>query len=266
MLNRMLQRCVALTLTLAASSATAAGENSREQDGLPVHAARLFSRISIGATVGLPLTQAFVLENRDQSAVNPYFGKCRECAAQRTVPYVVGPAMTVRLTPVFSVGVEALYSHAAYNHTSSTFSASGTSILQDTKNVVSRWELPLIVTRNFGRNRFVRPMLGLGLNTQYSRSETKQALVGSHSLFGGTFVGSSNLPLRTDTNVVWGPLATAGLRFGRGRRALMIGIRYIRWLKPAIERGPFESPVDESSLATVRSNNNQAQLLVSFLF
>lgn len=223
------------------------------------------SRITVGVKGGLPLTQAFDVQPSG-GFINPYFNKCGECATQRTVPYLIGPAIEVRIAGPYSVSAEALYSRADYNHTSSLFSVSGTSFLQDTKNTVDRWEFPVLLKFGAGGWRAIHPFLGLGATVQRAKSSTVQSLAGSHNLFGGTVIVRSNVitpPVRT---VVVGPTVAVGARIGKRRLGPTVEFRYTRWFDAAIEVGPLNSAASVNGQVTVRSIQNQAQLLVGLMF
>jgi hypothetical protein len=226
----------------------------------------VLSRISVGAKGGLPLTQAFEVQGSGDFINNPYFDKCGECSAERTVSYVIGPAIEIRIAGPYSVSAEALYSRADYNHTSSSFSASGSSFLQDAKNTVNRWEFPLIMKFKISRWRLLRPFVGLGASAQYNRASTVQWLVGSHSLFGGTSVQVSNVTAPPVHSVVAGPTVAVGTRIGGRRLSPMVEFRYTRWFDAAIAVSSFNSAPPVNGPVTVRSIQNQAQLLVGLMF
>jgi hypothetical protein len=210
--------------------------------------------------------QAFEVQPLGAFANNPYFNKCAECASERTVPYVIGPAVEISIAGPYSVSAEALYSRADFNHTSSTFSASGSSFLDDRKKTVDRWEFPLMLKFGIGRWRAIHPFVGMGASAQYNREKTVHWLLGSHGLFSGTVILNSNVAAPPVSTVVFGPTVAAGARIGRRRLGPTIEFRYTRWFDAALAEASFSSVPSVDSSATVRSSQNQAQLLVGVMF
>ena len=210
--------------------------------------------------------QAFEVRPAGAFDNNPYFDKCPECASERTVPYVVGPAIEISIAGPYSVSAEALYSRADFNHTSTTFSASGASVLDDRKKIVDRWEFPLMLKFNIGGWRAIHPFVGVGASAQYNREKTVQWLVGSHSLFSGTLVSKSNIAAPQVSAVVFGPTVAAGARIGRRPFGPTLEFRYTRWFDAAIAEASFSGVPSVDSSATVRSTQNQAQILLGFMF
>lgn len=244
-----------------AGSATKTGKVSPSIPGRSI-----FSRISIGVRAGIPLTQAFEAKPAGDFAQNPFFNKCAECGTQRTVPYIVGPTIEARIAGPFRASIDALYSRADFNQTSSTFSASGTSSLQDTKTAIDRWDFPVLLKSDIGRSKFFQPFVGIGTTVQYNRASVAQMLVGSHNLFGGTSVLRSNVLGPAAEEVVAGPTASVGGRLGQGRRSISLEFRYTRWFESAIARASFGSTPLVNGPVTIRSTQNQAQILIGIVF
>ena len=244
----------------AANSDPDSGHQSRTGFG------KAWSRLTVGLKAGLPLMQAFEVRPAGEFANNPYFDKCPECATERTVPYVVGPAIEISIGGSYSVSAEALYSRADFNHTSTTFSASGSSHLDDRKKTVDRWEFPLMLKYGIRGWRAIHPFVGVGASAQYNREKTVQWLLGSHSLFSGTLIVNSNVAAPRVNAVVYGPTVAAGARIGRRRLGPIVEFRYTRWFDAALAEGSFSSVPSVDSSATVRSTQNQAQILVGLMF
>jgi Outer membrane protein beta-barrel domain len=240
-----------------------AGRNASSSSGSALGSA--LSRITVGIKAGFPLIQAFEVQS-NAFANNPNFGKCGECATQRTLPYEIGPAIEVRIVNAVSVTAEGLYSRADYNHTSSTFSASGSSFLEDTKDTVDRLEVPLMAKFGLARWRRLHPFVALGAAVQYNRDSRVQRLTGSHSLFGGTSLFQSivHTPIARSAGV--GPTFSAGTRIGTRRLSSTIEFRYTRWVDSAIAVGPFDSIPPVNGSATVREDQNKAQVLLGLMF
>jgi hypothetical protein len=74
-----------------------------------------------------------------------------------------------------------------------------------------------------------------------AREKTVQWLSGSHSLFGGTLVVSSNIAAPSVSAVVFGPTVAAGARIGRRRLGPTVEFRYTRWFDAALAEASFSS-------------------------
>ena len=245
----------------AADSGPASGHLNRTGFG------KVWSRFTAGVKAGVPLMQAFEVPPPGLFGNDPYFDKCvADCASERTVPYVVGPAVEISIAGPYSVTAEALYSRADFNHTSSTFSASGSSHLDDRKKTVDRWEFPLMLKLSIAGWHAIHPFVAMGGSAQYNREKTVQWLSGSHDLFRGTLIVNSNGPAPQVTAVVFGPTVAAGARIGRRRLGPTVEFRYTRWFDGALMEASFNSTPSVDSRATVRSSQNQAQLLVGLMF
>jgi len=245
----------------AADSGPASGHLNRTGFG------KVWSRFTAGVKAGVPLMQAFEVPPPGLFGNDPYFDKCvADCASERTVPYVVGPAVEISIAGPYSVTAEALYSRADFNHTSSTFSASGSSHLDDRKKTVDRWEFPLMLKLSIAGWHAIHPFVAVGGSAQYNREKTVQWLSGSHDLFRGTLIVNSNGPAPQVTAVVFGPTVAAGARIGRRRLGPTVEFRYTRWFDAALMEASFNSTPLVDSRATVRSSQNQAQLLVGLMF
>lgn len=245
---------------------SAAGSDSDSRHPSRAGFGKIWSRFTAGVKAGAPLMQAFEVQPAGSFDNNPYFDKCSECASERTVPYIIGPAVEISIAGPYSVSAEALYSRADFNHTSATFSASGSSNLQDRKNTVDRWEFPLMLKFGIGGWRAIHPFVGVGASAQYNREKTVHWLSGSHSLFSGTLVVNSNVAAPTVNAMVFGPTVAVGARIGKRRLGPIVEFRYTRWFDAALAEASFSSVPSVDSSATVRSSQNQAQILLGLMF
>ena len=108
-------------------------------------------RVTLGIKGGLLLTEA--LSARPTGATDTKFGTCFECGTTRTIPYVLGPALEVRLIGGLSLTAEAFYSRADYNHTVIESLLSFGSSDTHEKHSVDRWEAPLLLKYSFKMRR-----------------------------------------------------------------------------------------------------------------
>lgn len=217
-------------------------------------------RFAFGMKVGLPLTAA--LDARPKGEPGGVFNKCENCGTQRTLPYVLGPAVDIALLGPSSLSAEVLYSRADFNQTRSNRSVSSTNTYFDAKTKVDRVELPLLVKFAIAGRASVHPFIAAGASVQYNRSAVVSAFWGFKGTFGDTgFVVVTSRPVRHA--FVAGPTAAAGVAFGSKRLRPSLEFRYTRWLDSAVETDP--NPLFPY-LSVVRSNQNQAQFLLGLMF
>jgi hypothetical protein len=237
-------------------------DGSRSGDAPPKITA---PRFLVGLKGGFPLTNAFGLRPPVAPIVD-VFNRCGECATQRTLPYVIAPAVEIRLVRLYSVSAEAVYTRADYNHTSSSFSTSSTSLLLDTKDTVDRWEFPFLLKMEVGARRRFHPFVGVGATVQYARDSRARTIVATKG-FGGSVVYMPPGPVMpTVASTVAGPTAAVGTAFGAGRLRPSIEFRYTRWFEQAIAVSIFGSAPSRFGPATVYSAQNQSQILVGVMF
>ena len=215
------------------------------------------NRLSVAILGGVPLTDAFAIANSPSGVF--LFGKCGKCESERTVPYVSGAQLEIRIKGPYSLSAGGLYSRADYNFTTSHFSASATSAVSDSKHAVNRWEFPLLLKFAAAARGPAQPFIGLGASVLHSRDATARAFSASSNISGVFF---SNARDAADHSVVAGPTVALGATFGRSRIRPSLELRYTRWFDLAVARpepSPTEGPV-------VASRQNQAQVLVGIQF
>lgn len=209
--------------------------------------------VEIGVAGGVPLTPAF-----SAHTVNPNgaFGKCGECASQRTLPYVVGAKIQVHLWRPLYLDGEALFSLADYNHTSSGRIPNYIfNFLNDEKHAVNRWEVPILLKAQLNSWHSVHPFVAGGVSLQHSRDfPIIPSMPGILNIVYGV------------PNSAIGPTFAAGASFGSRRVRPLIELRYTRWTgQPIVVPQPaatFSSPV----VITLHSKQDEAQLLAGLMF
>ena len=143
--------------------------------------------------------------------------------------YIVGPSIEFRLPAHFAVEIAALYNHTS---TTSAFTISpgpsaGTSNNYLTTTKGNSWQLPILGKYYFGSEQSKwRPYVGTGYafgSTWYHQKGTTTMLSGT-TVTGTTPIDSS---YRSNTSV--GALVAAGLRYKKGRFAILPEVRYTYW-------------------------------------
>lgn len=220
-------------------------------------------RLAFGLKAGGPLTAA--LDAGPPGMPGGVFGRCERCGTQRTVPYLIGPAITFRLWRTVSLSADLLYSRADYNATFTSFSVSSTSLLFETKNKVDRLELPLLFKFSMAGRGPIHPFVAAGASVQYNRIARLSGLSGFRSAFSGTGLRPAP-PRSAQHSFVAGPTGAAGIEIGSKRLRPILEFRYTRWMEPAVLADAFGAAVTIPPLATVRSNQNQAQFLLGLMF
>jgi hypothetical protein len=229
-------------------------------------------RVSLGLKGGLLLTDAL----STRANTNPYvgvIGNCLECGTARTLPYVVGPALEVRIIGRLSATAEAFYSHADYNHTSAESVEDAETGVAEEKHTVGRWEAPLLLKYSFQMGHLT-PFISAGASLQYDRDSRVRALSVMDVLVGFPppplqFI-LNNTQGPTIGTLVAGPTAGAGASFSLGRVRPSIEVRYTYWTDRAIAvlpPGGFEgNPPPPGTPPTIFSTHNQVQLLLGIMF
>lgn len=232
---------------------------------------------SFGVRAGLPLTSAFTAQHSD---TRPF---CNECGTERTLPYIIGPSIAIRVAGPFSVSFDALYNRADYNHTSFLDCCFRGRNFVDLKHTVDRWDFPVLLNSTLGRWGIFRPFAGAGVSVQYLRDFEADHWNGSayHDVFANqvlyTQTRSPVSPTPT-TSTALGPTLALGTNFGSRRFIPSVELRYTRWSSPALLiYKPTDAtgnlpvvgfplfPVPRSSV-TIQSRQDQFQLLVGFRF
>jgi outer membrane protein with beta-barrel domain len=227
---------------------------------------------------GVPLTDAmnaYQINPGPIIAGLPPFDRCAECATQRSLPYVAGPAVEVRLKGPLSLHVDALYSRVDYNYTSGLFFATGgpaffgqkSGGFTSTKHTIDRWEIPVLLKYTLNTSHGLRPFLEGGISIQRSWERQVEGLTGN--IFSSNFAPTTiSLKPSEDSVVhrsaVQGATFGVGASFGSHRMRPSVEVRYTRWFDKAFTVG---SP-NLGLLAphTAASALDQVQLLFGILF
>jgi hypothetical protein len=187
--------------------------------------------VEVGVEGGIPLTHVF-------NAFNAVSGFYDESATQRTLPYVVGPKIQIHLWRPLYLDAEGLYSRADYIQTTTRPSV----FFGQYKEIVDRWELPILLKAQLNSWRIVHPFVSAGVSLQHS---------------------SFNLPLpNLDIKLggiqqsAIGPTFAVGASFGSRWVRPSLEFRYTRWTNQPIVL----------SEASVRSKQDEAQILAGLTF
>jgi hypothetical protein len=211
--------------------------------------------VEIGVVGGVPLTHAFSAHTVNPNGV---FGKCGECASQRTLPYVVGARVQVHLWRPLYLDGEALFSRADYNHTSSgIISTPGFSsiFLNDQKHAVDRWEVPILLKAQLNSWHSVHPFVAGGVSLQHSQD----------FLIIPTMPGVLNIVYGVPNSAI-GPTFAAGASFGSRWVRPMIELRYTRWTGQPIVVAQPGAPLSSPVVITLHSKQDEVQLLAGLMF
>jgi hypothetical protein len=145
--------------------------------------------LRVGVAGGLPLTDVFNARTDPNQPVFQYLASPFQSATQRTVPYIVGPAVEVRLTSRFGIEVDALYSRGTYNYTEIfTRSPSLGSALQETKHAANLWDFPVLLKYRTSVRPGLRPFVGAGISVQYATDGVVESLFGTAGPVGRPFI------------------------------------------------------------------------------
>jgi hypothetical protein len=231
-------------------------------------------RVSLGFKGGLLLNDALSIPPSANRNTVSVFGTCYECGAERTVSYVAGPALEVRLVGKLAATAEAFYSRADYDHTFIQNELSAGFANSEEKHVVDRWEAPLLLKypfKMFGVTAFVTG----GATIQYDRDSQTRAVYEGYcfTCFSGLQAGISTVTLDTHSSLqneslVAGPTAGVGVSFKAGRVRPSIEARYTYWP----DRATVISPTPQNTLPppvgppVIRSPHSEVQLLVGLMF
>jgi hypothetical protein len=231
-------------------------------------------RVSLGLKGGLLLNDALSIPPSANRNTVYVFGTCYECGTERTVPYVAGPALEVRLSGKLAATAEAFYSRADYDHTFIQNELSAGFSNSEEKHIVDRWEAPLLLKypfKIFGVTAFVTG----GATIQYDRDSRVQAVYEGYcfTCIGRFQAGIYGVTLEThsalqEESLVAGPTAGVGASFRSGRVRPSIEARYTYWP----DRATVISPTPQNTLPppvgppVIRSPHSEVQLLVGVMF
>jgi hypothetical protein len=124
--------------------------------------------VEVGVEGGVPITHDFTAQTLNPNGV---FGLCGECGTQRTLPYLVGPALQIHLWRFLYLHAQALYGRADYIGVHSYVSGSGVSIQSISiveKHGIDRWEIPILLKFALPSWHFVRPFVAAGVSFEHS--------------------------------------------------------------------------------------------------
>ena len=212
--------------------------------------------VSMGLKAGIPVTEAFETANFDSG---PGFLRTQITYTSRAKRYTIGPAVEVSLPLGLALEFDALYKRLDYNFSSGVRNPFGT-FHQEQHNIVSRWDLPLLLkyrVRTFGS---LTPYVSAGLNTNYIVNTTQLSRdfftpSSGLTVTPGPPVKSRNPPAELKYRSAEGLVIAGGLEFRFHHIRAAPELRYTRWahenfheLVPAVK---------------LRSNLNQAEVLVT---
>ncbi len=214
--------------------------------------------VSLGLKAGIPVTEALETANFDSGPADIF--RTQINYTSRAKRYTVGPAVEVSLPFGLALEFDALYKRLDYNFSSKMRAASFGTFNQQQHNIVSRWDLPLLLKYRVRTFAYRTPYISAGLNTNY--------IVNTNELSRTFFTPSSgapaaqtppaklrNPPAELKYRSAEGFVIAGGLEFRiHGLRAAP-ELRYTRW---AHEN--FHEPLPAGKL---RSNLNQAEVLVT---
>lgn len=203
---------------------------------LALAAAACAQPFSAGIKVGAPITDAF----------NIATGKTNFSAG--TQRFTIGPTAELKLPFGFGIEVDALYRHLEYNYASSAVSLNGDIISAGTK--ASSWEFP-ILAKYRAPIPLVKPYLvgGLAFNRITGIKQTLACVGGACSRPFNDIAHNSNVGIVLGT----------GLQVNALLLKISPEIRYTRW-------GFANFDASGALGSTLRSNQNQAEVLVGFTF
>jgi hypothetical protein len=241
------------------------GVGKSRSDSVGVLEGPLPRRVSLGIKGGLLATDALTVRFNEFPNLQ-FFGTCGECGTARTLPYVIGPAVEVRIAGGFSATAEALYSRAVYNHTTTPALAETT---LEEKHTVDRWEAPFLLKYAF-KTRRLSPFISGGASVQYNRDSNLGGFAVEHIVRALTPPPVRVVPLSPGATLgsfVAGPTAGLGVSFYSGRRVrATIEGRYTYWTDYAIAVGPPPAFGVSYYPPTITSIHNQVQILLGFMF
>ncbi len=188
--------------------------------------------VSIGARVGVPITDAFETFRGNDSR---YF--------TNTKRYLIGPTVEFRLPWRLSIGVDALYKRIGYE-----YQQTAPNVLT-TGTVANSWEFPALLKWEILPGP-IRPFVDAGMSVRHISGISQVRDVAN------VVTEINNVPefnKQNDIGFVFG----GGVAFKFSRVRVSPEFRYVRWGSEA-----FRDPV----LTLLRSNRNQGDFLLGFTF
>src|ERR1051326_8717117 len=131
--------------------------------------------VSLAIKGGIPISEAF----ETGKAATLTAPATQISCTSRAKPFTFGPAVEVSLPLGLALEFDALYKRLNYNFTMSRLipvNAPGLSsvlLIEEEHNVISRWDLPLMLKYSLGSIAAYRPYFSAGLNTNYIVNTTE---------------------------------------------------------------------------------------------
>src|SRR5437016_3905647 len=171
--------------------------------------------VSLGLKAGIPVTEALETANFDSGPADIF--RTQINYTSRAKRYTIGPAVEVSLPLGLALEFDALYKRLDYNFSSGVRNPFGT-FHQEQHNIVSRWDLPLLLkyrVRTFGS---LTPNVSAGLNTNYIVNTTQLSRdfftpSSGQTVTPGPPVKSRNPPAELRYRSVEGLVIAGGLEF-----------------------------------------------------
>jgi len=212
--------------------------------------------VSLGLKAGIPVTEALETADFDSGPADIF--RTQINYTSRAKRYTVGPAVEVSLPFGLALEFDALYKRLDYDFSSKMRAASFGTFNQQQHNIVSRWDLPLLLKYRVRTFAYRTPYISAGLNTNYIVNTTQLSRTFFTPSPGAPVtppVKLRNPPAELKYRSAEGFVIAGGLEFRiHGLRAAP-ELRYTRW---AHEN--FHEPLPAGKL---RSNLNQAEVLVT---
>jgi hypothetical protein len=188
--------------------------------------------VSIGARVGVPITDAFETFRGNDSR---YF--------TNTKRYLIGPTIEFHLPWRLSIGVDALYKRIGYDYQQTAPNVVTAS------TVANSWEFPALLKWEVFPGP-IRPFVGAGLSVRHISGISQVRNVAN------VVTDVNNAPEFNKANDI-GFVFGGGVALKLGRVRISPELRYVRWGSEA-----FRDP----TRTLLRSNLNQGDFLLGFTF
>jgi len=217
--------------------------------------------VSLGLKAGIPVTEALETANFDSGPADIF--RTQINYTSRAKRYTVGPAVEVSLPFGLALEFDALYKRLDYNFSSKMRAASFGTFNQQQHNIVSRWDLPLLLKYRVRTFAYRTPYISAGLNTNYIVNTTQLSRTFFTPSSGAPAAQTPSAKLRNPPaelkyRSAEGFVIAGGLEFRiHGLRAAP-ELRYTRWA--------HENFHELLPAGKLRSYLNQAEVLVALSF
>ena len=217
--------------------------------------------VSLGLKAGIPVTEALETANFDSGPADIF--RTQINYTSRAKRYTVGPAVEVSLPFGLALEFDALYKRLDYNFSSKMRAASFGTFNQQQHNIVSRWDLPLLLKYRVRTFACRTPYISAGLNTNYIVNTTQLSRTFFTPSSGAPAAQTPSAKLRNPPaelkyRSAEGFVIAGGLEFRiHGLRAAP-ELRYTRWA--------HENFHELLPAGKLRSYLNQAEVLVALSF